>query len=195
MKGKEFVKKILKGERDFSRIELETGFDLVGYEGFAEMQRIIRNEREFDPAAHQQSSLILDSSKLVNLKADGIYLPNARGDKADFRGSSFKKACLEYGEFFKGNFRQTNLEEANLQNASLRCAQFYGACLTAANVSGTNFEMANFEVADIRGIRNLEHAEYIEWASFNSTKVTRTERKILEKRLLKNFDHLFDSRN
>jgi len=35
MDGKDFVKKILEGERDFSRIKLENGFNL---EGFKDLQ-------------------------------------------------------------------------------------------------------------------------------------------------------------
>ena len=45
MKGEEFAGKILAGERDFSRIELEGYFDLAGYGRFNEMQNYLAGEK------------------------------------------------------------------------------------------------------------------------------------------------------
>ena len=42
--GKEFVGKILQGERDFSGISLEPQFDLGHYEGFEEMQAYLKKQ-------------------------------------------------------------------------------------------------------------------------------------------------------
>jgi len=42
VKGKEFIKKILSGERDFSGIELEEGFDLCGDDSFDELQEYLK---------------------------------------------------------------------------------------------------------------------------------------------------------
>lgn len=37
MEGKEFINKILEGEKDFSGIKLKYGFDLSSYEAFEEL--------------------------------------------------------------------------------------------------------------------------------------------------------------
>ena len=42
MKGKDFVKKILEGERDFSSIKLEDSFNLSGFKGFEDLQRYLK---------------------------------------------------------------------------------------------------------------------------------------------------------
>ena len=88
IKGEEFVRKILAGERDFSGITLEKFFDLAGHEGFGDMQEYLRK------TDLQTSPLILDDSELQYIKARGLYLPFVRGKEANLRGADLRGANL-----------------------------------------------------------------------------------------------------
>ena len=90
MKGTEFVKKILKGERDFSGIKLERGFNLSGYDGFAEMNDYLKNQDLSQNQALNQKEEIMgelqkykESCKKAN-PDDLLFTPPANVEFKDF---------------------------------------------------------------------------------------------------------------
>jgi uncharacterized protein YjbI with pentapeptide repeats len=88
MKGEEFVRKILDGERDFSGIKLEEGFDLSGYEGFEELQRYLKSQ------PLEKEPIIIHGSILRYVKARNLYLPYVRGNKVSLYGADLGEAIL-----------------------------------------------------------------------------------------------------
>jgi len=212
MKGEEFVRKILAGEKDFSRIKLEDGFDLAGYKGFTEMQEyLIKNNLQRNP-------LLLDSSELIGINAYGLYLPFVRGSyadlrKADLREAYLTRACLwranlreaclwraKLGgadlweaDLWRANLREVNLRKADLKKADLReadlgvadleGADLWKANLREADISRAYFRRTDFEEADLRGVKNLEDTLSIDHANFYKTRVTEREKAIIEEAL------------
>ena len=82
MGGREFISKILAGEKDFSGIRIEKCFDLHGYEIFEEMKRYLCGERlHINP-------IIIRDSEFRYIKAAGLYLPYTQGVGADFEGAN-----------------------------------------------------------------------------------------------------------
>jgi uncharacterized protein YjbI with pentapeptide repeats len=109
MKGEEFIKKILAGERDFSGIKLEEGFDLSGHESYAELQGYLRKAQE----SFKESPIILDNSELRHIKANELYLPFVRGREANLKEADLREAYLEGANLKKANLKGAkNLETA-----------------------------------------------------------------------------------
>lgn len=99
MKGKEFVKKVLAGERDLSRIELEEGFDLNGYKDFEKMQAYLSKQEL------SRNSLSIAGSHLISLRANALFLPFVIADEANLK---------------RANLYGANLNRAHLEGASLK---------------------------------------------------------------------------
>src|SRR3989344_3107986 len=166
MKGKDFVKKILEGERDFSRIKLENGFNLTDFEGFRDLQTYLQE------ADLQKYPIILDYAALMYINASGLYLPYVNGRKINLERANLERAILEGANFWEANLREANFWGANFWEANLREANFWGAILwsadlSGADLSGANFWRANLEGANLRGA-NLEEAnlrEAILWGA------------------------------
>ena len=131
MKGKDFVKKILEGERDFSSIKLEDSFNLSGFKGFEDLQRYLKK------ADLRHYPIILNYAELIYIKASGLYLPYVNGRKinleranlprANLREANLERANLPRADLQEANLREANLREANLQEAILRGANFWGS--------------------------------------------------------------------
>ena len=121
MKGDEFVKKILNGERDFSYIKLEEGFDFNKYKGFKYMQQYLKNKYL------QGYPIIINFSDFSGIKAQELHLPYLKGEKA-----SFRRAKLDYADFSYSSLKCANFEKASL----------IGAWFLNANLEGVNFERA-----------------------------------------------------
>ncbi len=165
MKGDEFVKKILNGERDFSYIKLEEGFDFNKYEGFKDMQQYLKNKYL------QGYPIILNFSDFSYVKAKNLYLPYLEGEKANF-----EKANLDYADFSKSSLKCANFEKANLinvdfYNANLEKINFERANLMGARLHNANLEKANLKNAILINARlhgarirkgNLEGANLLE---------------------------------
>src|SRR3989344_5014610 len=118
MGGREFISKILAGEKDFSGIRIEKGFDLHGYEIFEEMKRYLCGERlHINP-------IIIRDSEFRYIKAAGLYLPYTQGVGANFEGANlggadFWGADLGGADFWGADFKGTNLGRADLGRANL----------------------------------------------------------------------------
>src|SRR3989344_2742937 len=124
MKGKDFVKKILEGERDFSRIKLENGFNLTDFEGFRDLQTYLQE------ADLQKYPIILDYAALMYINASGLYLPYVNGRKINLERANLERANLE-----GANLREANLWRADLSGANLWRADLSEAILWRADLS------------------------------------------------------------
>jgi len=187
MKGQEFIQKILSGERDFANIELEQDFDLSGYEGFDELQAYLKD------AGLEEKPLIVENSKFRQLDADGIYLPFLKADNANFKHGTFMGANFENAQFENADFRyaklaQVNMKNANLENADLRQADLYlssliGTVLTGVDFSGASLQFTNMQASDVKGIKNLGLARFVETTNFQFADLTEKEKSIIRREL------------
>jgi len=187
MSGEEFVKKIMSGEKDFSNIELEQDFDLSGHEGFDELQTYLKNSKL------EENPLIVKNSKFRQLDADGLYLPFLKADNANFKHAAFMGADFENSQFKNADFRyvrlaQVKMKNSNLQDADLRQADLYlssliGTVLTGADFSGASLQFTNMQAADVKGIKNLELARFVQTANFQFADLTEKEKAVIRKEL------------
>src|SRR3989344_3052137 len=150
MKGKDFVKKILEGERDFSSIKLEDSFNLSGFKGFEDLQRYLKK------ADLRHYPIILDYAKLISIQASGLYLPYVNGvcinlEEADLERAKLWEAKLVGANLSGAILMGANLEEAILQRTNLVGANLVGANLDGADLRGANLVGANLGGEDLRG--------------------------------------------
>jgi uncharacterized protein YjbI with pentapeptide repeats len=187
MKGKEFIKKILSGERDFSKIELEEGFDLCGDNSFDELQEYLKkNDLEKNPVN-------IEGSKLRRLDADGLYLPflKAKGVnlkhtvlmKADLRNAQFEKADLRYVKLARTNLGNANLKNADLRLADLNLASLIGTILTGADFEAADLEYTNMQNADLKNVKNLQWGRFLKTVNFQFADITDKEKEIIRQAL------------
>ena len=197
MKGKEIIKKILSGERKFSGIKLEEGFNLSCHEDFGEIQEYLRRQEL------SKNPLNITDSEFRFVIANGIYLPYTLGKRANLGGANLGGANLERAYLWKANLGRANLgganlERANLWKANLGGANLGGAYLWKANLGGANLERAylwganldranlwkaNLERAYLGNILNLETAINLNRAHFFETRVTKKEEAIIKEAL------------
>jgi len=187
MKGQEFVKKVISGERDFSNIELEQDFDLSGYERFNDLQTCLKD------ADLEEKPLIVENSKFRKLDADGLYLPFLKANNANFKHATFMGAYFENAQFKSADFRyaklaQVNMRNSNLENADLRQADLYlssliGTVLAGADLSGVSLQYTNMQAADVKGIKNLGLARFVETANFQFADLTEKEKSVIRREL------------
>ena len=181
MDGKDFVKKILEGERDFSRIKLENGFNL---EGFKDLQIYLHK------ADLQYYPIILDYAELINIQARRLELPFVSGKRINLPRANFWGANLRGANFWGANLEKANLEGTNLERANLERANLRGANLQEANLERANLqeadlqevilEGANLEGANLRGVKNLEKTINLDKVNPYRAKVTEKERAIID---------------
>jgi uncharacterized protein YjbI with pentapeptide repeats len=174
--AKEFVQRILSGERDFSYIQLRD-FDSNSeqFDTFVQMNEYLKN------IDLSKEPLILNGADLNNIKAGGIWLPYVKAHGATFREVYFRGANLKYGEFQKASFYRTDLDQANCQYCD-----FYNTYFKEASLHSTHLGKANFKFADLTGARHLDYAHEVEHATFEKTYVREEEKKIILDALKKN---------
>jgi len=187
MKGEEFVQKILSGERDFSNIELEHDFDLSGHEGFDDLQSYLKN------ANLEEKPIMVQNSKFRQLDADGIHLPFLKANSANFKHATFMGANFENAQFKNADLRYAKLAQANMKNsylvnADLRQADLYlssliGTALTGVDLSGASLQYTNMQSADVKGIKNMGLARFVETANFQFADLTEKEKTIIRNEL------------
>lgn len=187
MKGPEFVQKVISGERDFSNIELEQDFDLSGYEGFDELQAYLRD------ADLEEKPLIVENSKFRQLDADGVYLPFLKANNANFKHGTFMGANFENAQFKNVDFRyaklaQVNMRNSNLENSDLRQADLYlssliSTVLTGVDFSGASLQYTNMQASDVKGIKNLGLARFVETTNFQFADLTEKEKSVIRREL------------
>lgn len=184
MKGEELINKILAGERNFSGIGLECGFNLIRYEGFTEMQNYLKRQDLY------KNPIDITGSSLQNICATGLYVPYLAGVGADLRNADLSKAYLIHADLEGADLRNIKLWNAKLWRANLRNAKLIGADLGYANIGKANLENADlkdtdircayFWETDLRNVRNLEQVVGLRFADFMKTIVTPKEEKIIK---------------
>ena len=187
MKGEEFVRKILSGERDFSDINLEQDFNLCGYEKFEEMQKYLKNTNL------EENPVIVENSVFRRLDADELYLPFLKANNASFKhaalmgadlkGSQFENTNFRYARLAKANMMDSNLKNADLQLADLNLTSLINTILTGADFSGADLQYTNMRKADMRGVKNLELARFVETVNFQFADLTEKEKSIIRNEL------------
>lgn len=184
MKGEDFIRQILEGQRDFYGIELEYNFDLNGHELFGKMQEYLRKQYL------AKYPIIISNSDLSGIKAAGLYLPYAKIESSVVWNANFDYATLSFVDFQSSDFtysifrhadlKHTDLRNANLQNVDLTHANLYFSDLKGANFDSTKVLATNLILADMKGVRNLERSLNLRCALFGETKVTAREELIIK---------------
>jgi len=129
MKGEEFIKKVLEGERDFSGIEFEKGFNLDDCDGFNDLNKYLQVMNFFPD---EFTPLIINGSRWQGVKARGLHLSYVRGKGADLRWAYFLGADLGGANLGEADLR----EVINLGNTIyLKNAIFYKTKVTAKEKS------------------------------------------------------------
>jgi len=187
VKGNEFIKKILSGERDFSGIELEEGFDLCGDDSFGELQGYLKK------CDLKKNPINIGGSKLRRLDADGIYLPFVRAKGVNLKhaalmGANLESAQLEMSDLRYSALSRVKLNSANLKNADLRLADLnlaslIGASLTEADFEAADLEYTNMKSADLKGVKNLQWARFLKTVNFQFAEITDKEKEIIRQAL------------
>jgi len=187
MKGIEFIKKILSGERNFSGIELEEGFDLCGDDSFNELQAYLKK------CDLKENPINIEGSKLRHLDADGIYLPfvEAKGvnlKHAALMGANLESAQLEMSDLRYARLSKVRLNSADLKNADLRLADLnlaslIGVTLIEANFEATDLEYTNMKNANLKGVKNLQWARFLKTVNFQFADITDKEKEIIRQAL------------
>ena len=189
MTGEEFVIKVLEGETSYRGVTFEPGFNLSGHEGYSGLLTYLIGHN------HRIDSFDLSGARWKRVNADGLYLPFANCEGADLRESSLRGANLAGADLPRANLRGVDLRRAYLwgvdfRGAHLSGAHLSGASLPRANLRGVDLRGVDFDGvqlleadlsgADLRGVKNLDSAVNLGYALFLETKVTQTEKAIIE---------------
>jgi len=187
VKGKEFIKKILSGERDFSGIELEEGFDLCGDDSFGELQEYLKK------CDLKENPINIKGSKLRHLDADGLHLPFVQANGVNLKHAALMGANLENAQLEMSDLRYTKLSRVKLTNADLRnadlrladlnLASLIGANLTEADFEATDLEYTNMKSANLKGVKNLQWGRFLKTVNFQFAKITDKEKEIIRQAL------------
>ncbi|MBN1472101.1 MAG: pentapeptide repeat-containing protein [Syntrophaceae bacterium] len=187
MQGVEFIRKVLAGERDFSRIDLEEGFDLCGDDGFDELQEYLKR------CDLKSAPINIEKARLRYLDADGIYLPFLRASGAHLKhtalmGANLENAQLEnvdlrYSKLCTSNLTGSNFKNADLRAADLSLALLNKVVLVGANVETTDLEYANLQGADLKGVKNLDRARFLKTVNFQFADIAEKEKSIIRQAL------------
>ncbi len=165
MTGKEFLEKILSGERDFSRISLENQ-DLAQDEAY---QEVIEQLQARGQKRAKKEPLLFRKSKLKKVKAPKFYAPYADFYLADLSYGNFIGSYFKEANFPEAKLIQTNLFSANLKGADFFKADLYHAILQGADIKAARFSRADLSKTDLRNVQNLSYARDLPWAIFNHT--------------------------
>jgi len=172
MSGEEFAKKVIAGERDFSKIEIlpwkGTGlhypagnfkydFNNDGYD-LMEKLRGLQEKLETNP-------IVIDGSDFSNIIANGLEIPYLRAIETNFKNSWLLNSNFSYGVFTGADFTSADLENVNFHSAE--------------------FHEANFEYANLKYARNLRYAGNLETAIYEFTKITPDCEEIIQDELSK----------
>lgn len=171
--GKEFVKKLLQGEKDFNRITLVGNKDLTEY---------VPQLKEFLITAQlEKESISLEKSVLGGIILPNIYLPYFNFSGANMSGACISGANMSGANLQGANMSPVYMSEVDLSGANLCEVDLSGANMSGANMIRTNLWRANMSEADLRGVKNLDYAHNLIGAIFQHTIVTNKEKDIIEK--------------
>lgn len=183
LKGEDFIKKLLAGERDFYGIELEYSFDLSGHELYGKLQEYLKKEYL------QLNPVMINNSDFSGVRAVGLYLPYLKAENSIFWNSNFEYSTFSFASFRAADFtyselRHTDLDHTDFQKANLQYVHFDHSNLYFADLRDANFEFVRLEgtdlvLADLRGSKNLGKILNLRAAVFAETRTTRKEEEII----------------
>ena len=185
MRGKEFVRKVLEGERDLRGIALSGGVNLNDCDGYEEMIGYLKaNEQNL-----RSNPIQIDGSKFSYVTATGLFLPYVKAKETYFEGAILRDVNLFCGYLSSINARNANFSGAR---ADVGMAEFRGANLENVCWQGANCWRTDFAEADIRGARELDKAVLLGTANFYRTIVTPHEERLIREAVAAN--EMFDVR-
>lgn len=161
---REFMRKILEGERDFSGVRLED-INLNRNPGF-----IVKYASPNTHIGKNGNPLILNGAEIHGLTARGVYLT------VQAEGAEFLQSDLDYSHFggiFRGtgfyqstlngtSFFMTSMEDTDFQVTSLFRTAFKVARMRRARFGDCSLQNAYFRVCDLREV------------DFNSSTISQT---------------------
>src|SRR3989338_4626215 len=159
MNGKEFIAKILGGEKDLKGIILPAYYDLTDHEEYGTMQQYLKE--------HVDKRIDLSDSIMIGIVATGIYLPRVIARGTYLRGANLGKAYLGGAYLGRADLEEANLGGAYLGKANLRGANLGKAYLGRADLEEADLEGANLREANLIGVKNFETTINFEDATFN----------------------------
>lgn len=145
MHSKEFVARILNGERDFSNIVLKANCSFAYTDEFIMMNNYFEdNERSL-----ARNPLDFSNSNFNGLNLPNIYLPFLTGKLIDFSNSNLEGA----------NFRKANIPGANFSESYLSRSNFLGARIPMGNFLNLREAFdSHFVRCDLAGILTDERS-------------------------------------
>ncbi len=143
MNGKEFIAKILGGEKDLKGIILPEYYDLTDHEEYGTMQQYLKE--------HIDERIDLSDSIMIGIVATGIYLPRVIARGTYLRGANLGKAYLGGAYLGRADLEEANLGGAYLGKANLRGANLGKAYLGRADLEEADLEEAYLGKANLRG--------------------------------------------
>ena len=182
MSGKEFLEKIMNGERDFSGIHLPLSTNLTLEETYQEVNTLLekmpRKELNRNP-------LILKGVDFEGIIAQKFFLVHANLSHARLVEADLKHANLARANLLEANLHLSDLSYTNLSRVDFYLADLSHAKLSYANINKANFTHSDLYKSDFRKTLNLDKAHNLEFAVFNKTLVTLKEREIIEETMKK----------
>jgi hypothetical protein len=193
MFGPEFIKKVMDGNREFTRIKLPLGTKLSEDPSYPEFIEYLQRKDSESRSIFESRPIYLEGASLVGLVAKGLNLPYLVADGADFSGANLEGATLDHGDFHNANFSKADLRllkateacfnnayfngennGANLWLANLYNCYFYDANLNNANLRKASFRRCRFRDADFNGADIDEtvfsHTRLLDVKNFDKTK-------------------------
>lgn len=187
LSGREFIEKLLAGERDFTGVRLEPYFNLSGDENFEALCDYLQDQDL------TKEPVILEGADLRGIDADGLYIPYLKANSACLKHATLMEANLEDAELRSVDFRYARLPQTKMKGADLRDADMRQADLnlsvltetklTGCNVAGAHLLFTNMQGADITDIMNLVHGRSVDTANFQFVSLSDKEKQAIRMEL------------
>lgn len=193
LRGEEFIRKVLHGDRYFIAVRLEEGFDFTKAEEYGTLRCYLEKN------SHRK--LEVTDSEFRYIRAPDLMLVRLQGERANFEGSylvggefgnaeleqaCFRDADLTGADFSGARLTRAVLEKATLADCCLDEADLTEAKLQKARLHRVNLNEANLARTDLRNVRGLEYCYNVESAGFDETIISPREldvlRRLLEKK-------------
>lgn len=203
--GRELIRRILAGERDFSGTRLRPEeANLAALEGYQELLAYLRaQDLRTTPLSAERADwrflgapgLFCQAARLAGADLSGAVLRGADLRRADLTGARLRDADLTHAllthqrlhgaDLTGARLNGADLYEANLTDAVLRNADLTGArvirlTLQGADLTGARLTNADLYRADLRGVRGLEATHDLATVRLYQTIVTARERGLIE---------------
>jgi uncharacterized protein YjbI with pentapeptide repeats len=203
--GRELIRRILAGERDFSGTRLRPEeANLAALEGYQELLAYLQTQdlraaplvaERVDWRFLSAPGLVCQAARLAGADLSGAVLRGADLRRADLTGACLRDADLTHALLTHQRLQEADLSgarlagadlyEANLTGAVLRNADLTGArvirlTLQGADLTGARLTNVDFYRADLRGVVGLEAAHDLATVRLYQTIVTPRERELIE---------------